>query len=158
VVSAGISGAAAAFMLAEHSGVVLVEAEGAPGDHSTGRSAALYTRNYGPPLVQRINAAGHEYNAAPPVGFSDATPLWPELVAAAAYERGVMDMDVASMHQGFLRGFRRRGGTLLCDARASRFERHAGRWRVAAGTAKRLSHGPAKPPRTTSPSRVMGCG
>jgi D-arginine dehydrogenase len=183
VIGAGISGAALACELAADRRVAMVEAESAPGWHSTGRSAALYTRNYGPPVVQRINAASHAFFVDPPQGFADQPLLRPrgaltvaapgeahllepvlalsgaanrieridraqvmalapllraECVAAAAHEPGVMDMDVAAIHQGFLRGFRRRGGTLICDARVDGIERRDGVWHVAAG-ATRLS-------------------
>ena len=52
VIGAGISGAAAAYELAPHGKVIVLEAESAPGYHSTGRSAALYTRNFGSPTVR----------------------------------------------------------------------------------------------------------
>ena len=43
VIGAGIAGAAAAWHLAEHASVVMLEREAHPGAHATGRSAALYT-------------------------------------------------------------------------------------------------------------------
>lgn len=178
VIGAGISGASLACELAADRRVAMIEAESAPGWHSTGRSAALYTRNYGPPVVQRINAASHAFFVDPPPGFADHPLLRPrgaltvaapgethllepilslaaagnridridraqvlarapllreEGVAAAAYEPGVMDMDVAAIHQGFLRGFRRRGGSLICDGRVDGIERRDGLWHVIAG-------------------------
>jgi len=69
VIGAGVSGASAAFELAASGSVALIEAENAPGYHSTGRSAALYTRNYGVPIVQRINAASHGFFMNPPAVF-----------------------------------------------------------------------------------------
>ncbi|MBL8697600.1 MAG: FAD-binding oxidoreductase [Alphaproteobacteria bacterium] len=179
VIGAGMSGASVAYELAAHGTVAVLEAESAPGYHSTGRSAALYTRNYGPPVVQRINAASHRFFVEPPPGFADqallrrrgaltvaapgdealldpvlalagpgnaiervdaaravamASLLRPELVGAAAFEPGVMDMDVAAIHQGYLRGMKRRGATLVCDARVARIERRAGLWHVEAGS------------------------
>ncbi len=65
VIGAGISGAAAAYGLLRHGSVAVIEAESAPGYHSTGRSAALYTRNYGPPIVRAINKASHSFLANP---------------------------------------------------------------------------------------------
>ena len=62
IIGAGVSGASAAFELAASGSVALIEAENVPGYHSTGRSAALYTRNYGVPIVQRINAASHDFS------------------------------------------------------------------------------------------------
>ncbi len=178
VIGAGISGASAAYELASAGRVLLVEAEGTPGYHSTGRSAALYTRNYGVPVVQAINAASHGFFTNPPAGFSEhplLTPrgaltlarpgdegllapiralsspgneivpvtaaealrmaplLRPECVAAGLYEPGVMDMDVAAIHQGFLRGARLRGAGLRCDARVTGLRRRAAGWTVEIG-------------------------
>lgn len=42
------------------------------------------------------------------------------------------DMDVAAIHQGYLRGFKASGGTLVCDARATALERANGVWRIDA--------------------------
>ncbi|QLP96430.1 MAG: FAD-binding oxidoreductase [Rhodoblastus sp.] len=178
VIGAGVSGAAAAWALAEHGATLLLEAEDRPGHHATGRSAALYTPNFGPPLVRAINADGRAFFEAPPPDFADAPLLAPrggltiarpgeesaldavldaatprdpifrmtraeataraptiraELIAAACYEPGVADMDVAAIHQGFLRGLRRRGGTLICRAPATSFARVSGLWTVHAG-------------------------
>jgi D-arginine dehydrogenase len=51
IIGAGISGAAAAYELSTHGTVIVIEAESMPGYHSTGRSAALYTPNYGDPVA-----------------------------------------------------------------------------------------------------------
>src|SRR5262249_50204797 len=77
VVGAGISGAAAAYELAPHGKVVVLEAESMPGYHSTGRSAALYTRNFGSPTVCAFNRASLSFLSAPPVGFTDNPLLTP---------------------------------------------------------------------------------
>ena len=74
IVGAGISGAAAAYELRSHGTVAVIEAEPVPGYHSTGRSAALYTRNFGGPVVRLINRASHGFFQNPPGGFCD-TPL-----------------------------------------------------------------------------------
>jgi len=59
IIGAGISGAAAAYELSRLGTVIVLDAERAPGYHSTGRSAALYTPNYGNALVRRISRAGY---------------------------------------------------------------------------------------------------
>lgn len=61
--------------------------------------------------------------------------LRPEKVSAAIYEPDSFDMDVHAIHQGYLRGFRRAGGTLVCDAEVVAIERRDGLWhvRTAAG-------------------------
>src|SRR5262249_17412999 len=149
--------------------------ESMPGYHSTGRSAALYTRNFGGPTVRVFNRASLPFLAAPPAGFTDSpllTPrgaltigkvdqrpqieehlalgtadgsivelsqaealqraphMRPEAVAFAAYEAGVMDMDVAAIHQGFLRGLKARGGAVVCDAGVTSLWRRNGAWHV----------------------------
>ena len=177
VIGAGISGTAAAYELASHGTVLLLEAEASPGYHSTGRSAALFTPHFGPDKVQAINRFSRDFFASPPEGFCDgplvtprgmltiATPgmeealaahlelsatgqeivsisakealamaplLRPERVAAASYEPGVMDIDVALLHQSYLRGFKNRGGTLVCGKRVDSLTRAYGRWSVKA--------------------------
>lgn len=44
IVGGGMAGASAAYELAAHGSVVVLERESQPGYHSTGRSAALYTQ------------------------------------------------------------------------------------------------------------------
>ena len=178
IIGAGISGAAAAYELAAHGTVLLIEAETTPGYHSTGRSAALFTRNYGNGVVRRINQASHDFFLGPPAGFCEhplltprgsltiagpgqeagldailqlsapgheiepvtaakalrlAPVLRPERVAMAAHEPGVTDIDVAGLHQGYLRGLRQRGGQLLCGMRVEHLAQIAGGWQATAG-------------------------
>ena len=52
VIGAGIAGSTVAAALSPHLRVVLIEAEEAAGYHTTGRSAAIWILNYGPPDVQ----------------------------------------------------------------------------------------------------------
>lgn len=74
VIGGGIAGASAAYELAAHGTVLVLEAESTTGYHATGRSAALFTRNYGNPVVRQVNAASADFFRAPPPGFC-ATPL-----------------------------------------------------------------------------------
>lgn len=181
VIGAGVSGAAAAYELAAHGKVILLEMEERPGYHSTGRSAALYTPNYGPPLVCKIAQAAYPFLRQPPPGFADhdlLTPrgamtvatagdehrldavlahslsahpieevsvaralalcplLRPEIPSRAAYEPGVMDMDVAAIHQGFLKGLKAQGGRLAVAQEAVAVERQGARWQVQTRDAK----------------------
>ncbi|WP_136619299.1 MULTISPECIES: NAD(P)/FAD-dependent oxidoreductase [Mesorhizobium] len=178
VIGAGISGSAAAYELAALGTVALIEAESTPGYHSTGRSAALFTPNYGVATVRRINKTSQAFFLNPPAEFCDrplltqrgmltvaahgeedllapildlstdgyeirkldaagtlslAPLLRRERVAASAFESGVMDIDVASLHQGFLRGIRRRGGLVLCGKRITKLDRRDGLWKASAG-------------------------
>lgn len=71
VIGAGIAGATAACELAARARVVLVERESAPGYHSTGRSAALLTENYGNETIRRLTIASRRFFERPPDGFAD---------------------------------------------------------------------------------------
>ncbi|MCP5155888.1 MAG: FAD-binding oxidoreductase [Ectothiorhodospiraceae bacterium] len=53
-----------------------------------------------------------------------------DYVAAGLLEPDAMDMDVNAIHQGFLRGARRRGAEVVLDAEVSAMTRRDGRWRV----------------------------
>ena len=77
VIGAGMAGASAAYELAEQGKVLLVEAETHPGYHSSGRSAALFTRNYGTATVRRVNALSESFFRHPPAGFVDDPVLRP---------------------------------------------------------------------------------
>ena len=54
-------------------------------------------------------------------------------VAEALYEPGASDIDVNGLHQGFLRGFKARGGMLVCDVHLDAVDRKGKTWRVVAG-------------------------
>ncbi len=54
----------------------------------------------------------------------------PEQVAAGLLEPDAMDIDVHALHQGYLRGLRARGGSLICNAEVRELKRD-GRWRVS---------------------------
>ena len=177
VIGAGISGASVAYELAESGTVALLEAESAPGYHSTGRSAALFTPNFGSPEVCEINKVSEAFFLNPPDGFcetpllsprgaltvarseddylssllqlsSEQSPIYtvskaealelapilkPELVHQAVYEPNVSDIDVATLHQGYLRGFKQRKGELLIKHKVVALEYKASHWQVNAG-------------------------
>lgn len=173
VVGAGISGSAAAYELASHGSVLLVETEASPGYHATGRSAALFTPHQGTPLVQAINRASAAFFAMPPAGFADQALVTPrggltiaapgqehtlqnllalsapgrevhpidveaaltlapilraDRVGAAVHEPGIADIDVAALHQGYLRGLKSRDGTLVCGQRITALDHQGGLW------------------------------
>jgi D-arginine dehydrogenase len=73
IVGGGIAGAAAGYFLAQHGRVRLLEREQVPGYHATGRSAALFSEYYGPPVVRSLTAASRGFLSDPPPGFD--TPL-----------------------------------------------------------------------------------
>jgi D-arginine dehydrogenase len=56
--------------------------------------------------------------------------LKPDYAVGAAVEEDAFDMDVAALHQGFLKQLRARGGTLSLRSRTGAIERQAGIWQV----------------------------
>lgn len=56
--------------------------------------------------------------------------LRPDYVAAAMMEPHSMEVDVDGLHQGFLRGARRRGARILCNAGVQSIERAGQSWRI----------------------------
>jgi len=91
VIGAGVSGAAAAAELATLGSTILLEMEDQPGHHSSGRSAALYTPNYGPRVVRAICQAAGAFFKAPPSGFADH----PLLAPRGALTLGIDDPEAA---------------------------------------------------------------
>ncbi|RZL88875.1 MAG: FAD-binding oxidoreductase [Variovorax sp.] len=59
--------------------------------------------------------------------------LRPERVVGAVYEADAFDMDVHEIHQGYLRGMRRGGGTLVCNAGVTAMQRTDAGWQIEAG-------------------------
>jgi len=95
VIGAGIAGATAAAHIAAERRVALVEAEDAPGYHTTGRSTALWILNYGPADVRAMTALSRTFFEAPPSGFSETPLMNPRPVltlATAAQEAGFRKM------------------------------------------------------------------
>jgi len=176
IVGAGIAGASLAWELAGQGRVLLAEAEAQPGEHSTGRSAAMFMESYGPPQVRALTRASRTFYGQPPAGFSDAPilsprgvlyvawqgheaaleALWAQLsnsgspvervdaatalarlpvlraegLLGAIAEPEAMDIDVHALHQGYLRGARRRGAELRLSAELQ-LARHDGEvWQV----------------------------
>ena len=173
VIGAGIAGATVSAAIAADGRVALVEAEEAAGYHATGRSAAMWMHNYGPPDVRRLTGLSRGFFEQPPAGFADAKllshrsvlylappdqleqlerflsqgvgglralpvaeaqalvpALRPGYAAAAAIEEDAFDMDVAALHQGFLRQLRARGGVLSLRSRTGAIARSGGAWQV----------------------------
>lgn len=53
-----------------------------------------------------------------------------DYVASGLYDPSSMDMDVAAIHQGYLKGLRARGGELVVDAEVTRFATDCAPWRI----------------------------
>ena len=69
VIGAGIAGATVAAHLSADRRVALIEAEEAAGYHSTGRSAAIWIQNYGPPDVRVLTGLSRGFFEHPARGL-----------------------------------------------------------------------------------------
>lgn len=78
--------------------------------------------------LQQTSPRGQQLSAADALAMVPA--LRPEKVAAALYEPDSFDMDVHAIHQGYLRGSKQAGGTLVCDAEVVAIDRVGHLWRV----------------------------
>jgi glycine/D-amino acid oxidase-like deaminating enzyme len=79
-------------------------------------------------VLKDISPRGRRLSAAEALAMVPA--LRPEKVSAAIHEPDSFDMDVHAIHQGYLRGFRRAGGSLVTDAEVVAIERAGGAWQV----------------------------
>ncbi len=77
VIGAGVAGASVAYRLAEHGSVIMAEMESQPGYHTSGRSAALYSKRYKNPAIRGFAAASGAFLENPPEGFASAPLLTP---------------------------------------------------------------------------------
>jgi D-arginine dehydrogenase len=77
IIGAGMAGASAAYFLAPHRRVIILERESQPGYHATGRSAAMYSETYGNATVRAITTASKPFYCDPPKGFSDFPLITP---------------------------------------------------------------------------------
>ena len=74
--------------------------------------------------------------------IEDVTPAWiaarvpimrPERLCGGLWDATSAEIDVHALHEGYLRSFRRSGGTLVTNCDAARFERKDTTWQVRAG-------------------------
>ena len=179
VIGGGIAGASAAYELAAHGEVVLLEAEDTLGYHTTGRSAAMFTEAYEAGPVRRLAMASRSFLENPSEGFAtdpllaplpimfigrtdqeaaigslaqDLAALGPqvEVLARAAMlelcsvlngdyvstgllEPSAQEIDVDALHQGYVRGARDRGVTVLQGSAVTDLEPRRSKWIVTAG-------------------------
>jgi D-arginine dehydrogenase len=174
VLGAGMAGTAIAAHLAEHASVRLLEMEGQPGYHSTGRSAAVFFEAYGNEQIRALTRASRSFLFSPPGVFSQelvrprsmlliaregqaaayrsfldsshpsngiesvsarqALTLFPVLrpdgLLGGLYSENGADIEVHELHQGYLRLFQSRGGTLVVNAKATGLKRSGELWSV----------------------------
>ena len=89
VVGGGVAGLSAAWALAPHGRVVVLERESVTGYHSSGRSATYFHYGIGNRSVRLLTQASGEFFAAPPAGFSEvplATPAPAMMVVRAGQD------------------------------------------------------------------------
>ena len=95
VIGAGMAGATAAAHLSAHRKVALIEAEAAAGSHTTGRSAALWVQNYGPPDVRQLSRLSRTFFERPPPAFAEVPLMRHRLVLMLATSAQLGDLDAA---------------------------------------------------------------
>lgn len=178
VIGGGIAGAGVAYHLAESGAfdrITLLEAEAQLAHHTTGRSAALLTENYGEGPIRPLTTASLDFLHNPPDDLVDAPlldhrgimsvatndggrtqldrsleegraatqPIVEIDVAQASelaphirfepdhrimWEEHSYDIDVAAMHQAFVRGLRRGGGEIATSRRVDAARANGDRW------------------------------
>jgi D-arginine dehydrogenase len=101
VIGSGIAGASAAYHLADHGTLAILEREDQPSYHSTGRSAALYTPSYGPRLMRVFTAESGAFLHRPPEGFSPYPLMTPRgaLFTATADRAVTLEKFVAEVNE-----------------------------------------------------------
>lgn len=168
IIGAGMAGASIAAELARYAKVLVLEAEDAPGYHSTGRSAAFWEECYGGPGLVPLTLPSGEYLrehgfltqrgalyvgrkadkgalddferrfagtgvTIERIGGASVTghvPAIREEWCDALYEPACADIDVAGLHQHYLKAMKQGGAQLVCRARVERLERENGGWRI----------------------------
>ena len=91
IIGGGIAGVSLAARIADHRRVILLEGEDQFAYHSTGRSAAMFIRNYGPPVIRVLNRMSESF-LRDHEGFSVSPLLSP---------RGQMTIDFGNDSQEF---------------------------------------------------------
>ena len=71
IIGSGIAGMSAAFRLSDHGKVVVLEKESHLGYHTTGRSAAFFTENYGNKIIRALTKASRSFLESPTQCFRD---------------------------------------------------------------------------------------
>jgi D-arginine dehydrogenase len=97
IVGAGIAGVSAAYHLAPHARVIVLEREQVAAYHTTGRSAALHSETYGSAEIRAITVASGRFYRKPPPGFTDHPLLTPRgaLIAGRTDQQAAMQKAAA---------------------------------------------------------------
>jgi D-arginine dehydrogenase len=88
--------------------------------------------------LEKIAAEGQETGSTilslTPTEVADRVPVVrPELLAGGLWEPDPLDLDVAGIHQAFVRGMRAQGAQILTEAPVTSLERSGGKWLMTAG-------------------------
>lgn len=86
IIGAGIAGASIAAQLGNEHSIKILDMEDSAGFHSTGRSAALFTENYGSRLIRELTRESRSFFESPPEGFVDREILSPRGILYLAEE------------------------------------------------------------------------
>jgi D-arginine dehydrogenase len=98
IIGAGIAGVGLAAAIGKGPSVAIVEQEARHGHHSTGRSAAIYIRNYGNAVVRALNDASAPF-------FDRGDPsLFPHRLLTPRGILNVADADGLEKHEAMLVG------------------------------------------------------
>ncbi|MGZ5913585.1 MAG: NAD(P)/FAD-dependent oxidoreductase, partial [Reyranella sp.] len=97
IVGAGIAGVSAAYHLAPHARVIVLEREHVAAYHTTGRSAALHSETYGSAEIRAITVSSGRFYRKPPPGFADHPLLTPRgaLIAGRADQQAALQKAAA---------------------------------------------------------------
>ena len=69
IIGSGIAGMSAAYRLSDHGKVIVLEKEAHLGYHTTGRSAAFFTENYGNKTIRALTKASRDFLENPSESF-----------------------------------------------------------------------------------------
>ncbi len=97
IIGAGIAGVSAAYHLAPHARVIVLEREHVAAYHTTGRSAALHSETYGSAEIRAITVSSGRFYRKPPAGFADHPLLTPRgaLIAGRAEQQPALQKAAA---------------------------------------------------------------
>lgn len=92
VIGGGMAGISLAARLSAEARVTVLEAEARPGQHATGRSAAIFIENYGGPVLRRLNTASFGFLTDPSeIGEASLLKRRGELLVAAPGDGAALD-------------------------------------------------------------------
>lgn len=114
IVGGGMAGACLGAQLASHGRVQILEMEAHPGYHSTGRSAAVFSEDYGNSVVRALTRASRDFLYHPPTGFAAAPLVKPRSILLP------IRADQAAALQVFLDEHKRANFQRICGEQAGR--------------------------------------